>query len=122
MRQIDENTWDLNKNQQLKKTKFGYFIMYPIKKDGKINWRNLIIGEWKFFIISILLVIIAFAYISETREARELVKEFRSDPREFCSEHLIISDPYGSQLNPFYELNLSNLTGGENEFSLSLPS
>lgn len=51
----------------IKKSKLGTRIVYPIKVDGKINWKNLLIGgSWGnliklIFIISALLFI-AFSY------------------------------------------------------------
>lgn len=51
----------------LKKSEiFGWGVVYPIKIDGKINWKNLLIGgSWIRFIIIIMAIILLYISIQE---------------------------------------------------------
>lgn len=54
-----------NEKLYLKKGRFGWGIVHPIKIDGKINWKNLIAGGswWKLGgIIFIVLIILGCVY------------------------------------------------------------
>jgi hypothetical protein len=52
----------------LKKSKlFGWSIVYPLKIDGKYNWKNIILGGSWYNLIKVILVVglilfIAFSY------------------------------------------------------------
>lgn len=135
MKQIDENNWELDKNRVLRKTKsewilpkiikrkkpiIKYEVIYPIKTQGKINWRNLIIGDGIGILYVLIFVILAFTYMGDTKECRELVEDYNSNPRKFCSKYIITNDIYGDQVNSYYGFNIT--PGGYNEFGLPLPS
>jgi len=121
MEKIDENNWKLNKNQALRKTKKGYRIIYPIKTDGKINWRNLIMGQniWGLVFVAIILFA-TYGYIHDTKECRELISELKEDPVEFCNKRVKQTDVFGTEIKN-YNLNLSEIKE-DNEFNIPLPT
>jgi len=119
MEKIDENNWKLNKNQQLRKTRKGYRIIYPIKTEGKINWKNLIIGKniWGLVFVAIILFAI-YGYIKDTAECRELIKELKEDPIGFYQKRITQVDPLRRE-TPNYGFNLSELKEDELNIPLS---
>ena len=120
LKQIDENNWELSKNQVLRKTKKGYRVIYPIKTQGKINWRNILIGDGVGVFYVIIFIILAFTYVSDTETCREIIEDFYS--REICSKNMVTIDPYGKDMTEYSGFNISNLNGGNDELGLPLPS
>jgi hypothetical protein len=46
----------------IKKSKiFGWGFVYPIKIDGKLNWKNILIGGSWFNVIKLLVIILLLA-------------------------------------------------------------
>lgn len=55
---------------------FGWNVVYPIKIDGKIHWRNLIAGRtWKNLILVGALVLILLGLINEYTTAIRIGNE-----------------------------------------------
>ena len=46
----------------LKKDKFGWRVIHPIKINGKVNWRNLLVGGsyWNLLKVGFLIIAISF--------------------------------------------------------------
>jgi len=60
----------------LRKSILGWSIIYPIKVDGKINWKNLIAGgSWIKLGILILIILIILGCIYEYRNAVNIAQE-----------------------------------------------
>lgn len=59
---------------KLKKSKiFGWGIINPIKEDGKINWKNLLIGgSWIKFIFLVLMILFIIGASIEYSRAVEI--------------------------------------------------
>lgn len=92
-----------------------YKVVYPNKIDGKINWKNLLIGGSYSNLITIILIVlmisaISYSYYHDQKEFRDLV----SDP---C-KYMIIAQQRcdllnNIQKNPLSGFNLSfNVSGG----------
>lgn len=61
----------LNKNRI-----FGWGVVAPIKVDGKINWKNLLIGgSWARFWILVFIMIVFFGSLSEYSTAVNVANE-----------------------------------------------
>ena len=54
----------------LKKSKFGWRVVYPPKIDGKLNWKNLLVGGSYLNILKVLLIVglLLFAVWSYSRD------------------------------------------------------
>lgn len=60
----------------LRKSFLGWGVIYPVKVNNKINWKNLIIGgHWLKPIIIISIVLIILGCISEYNQAVTLANE-----------------------------------------------
>ncbi len=56
---------------------------------AKINWRNLIIGDWTKGLILFSLILVAFAYGYDTQACRELLSDpcqFAEDTKQYCEQ------------------------------------
>lgn len=120
LQEIKNNVFRINDSTYLKKSKLGYSLIYPAKKDlmqplkrGNINWKNLLMGgSWinfiTIFIIVFLLLFITWGYKHDMKECMRIIE----NPYSIC---------YPNQnINQDYELiNLSNIKIN-NEPSLSL--
>lgn len=71
----------------LKKSKiFGWGVVYPIKINGKINWKNLIAGgSWIRLGFIALMILLLIGAIKEYSSALELA----NNCLENCLNHLI---------------------------------
>jgi hypothetical protein len=118
LKEIKNNLFKINDSTYLKKSKLGYSLIYPAKKDlfqplksGNINWKNLLIGgSWINFIaifaVVFLLLFISWGYRHDMAECMKIIE----DPYSICQPNRIT--------NPEYELiNLSEINY---ESSLSL--
>ena len=55
---------------------FGYKIVYPLKIDGKINWKHLITGgSWRNLFFLLLMILIIYGCINEYSTALKLANE-----------------------------------------------
>lgn len=60
----------------LKKSFLGWGVVYPIKVDGKINWKNLLTGgSWIKLIINIIFILIILGAVSEVRNIVEVANQ-----------------------------------------------
>ena len=54
-----------NEILHLKKSKlFGWSIVYPIKVDGKYNWKNIILGGSWYNLIKLILIVGIILFIA----------------------------------------------------------
>jgi len=76
-----QDTEEVKPGLFIQKTLQGYRQVYPAAWNGKINWKNFLLGGkfWKNFIIFLILMLIAFSYYQETKVCRE----FQSSPCKF---------------------------------------
>jgi len=76
-----KDTEEIKPGLFIQKTKFGYRHITPVAWDGKINWKNFLMG--KEFIRSliwfIILMLIASSYYIDTKNCQE----FQSDPCKY---------------------------------------
>ena len=55
---------------------FGWGVVYPIKVDGKINWKNLLIGgNWMRFTSIVFLILLVILCISEYSSIVQVANE-----------------------------------------------
>ncbi len=69
---------DISKEEKIyfKKGFFGYKIVYPIKINGKINWKNLIAGgSWIKLILLIAVVLLILGCVWEYSNAVNIANE-----------------------------------------------
>lgn len=96
----------------VKQTKSGKWIkVNPIRIDGKINWKNLIIGEsWIMLLIIFLLICSAFAYKHDTKLCREIM----SHPCNYSVSHCP-DQYYQLYMNDlsFFNITRDNLTNND---------
>lgn len=60
----------------LKKGKLGWAVVQPIKIDGKINWKNLLIGgSWIKFGITVFIILIILGCVYEYSQALTVANE-----------------------------------------------
>ena len=112
---------EVKPNLFIQKTKFGYKVVYPIKKDltkplsfDNINWKNLLIGSWKTF--GIFLLILFFLFLLYKAYYKEVVipcKEIMENPCEYC----MLSSPFSSFLPDSETLEFSNTPNTSQELS-----
>jgi len=76
MKKINKITIN-NEEIYLKKSGvFGWGVINPYKIDGKINWKNLLIGgSWTKLIIIIVTILIILGCISEYSTAVKMANE-----------------------------------------------
>ena len=69
----------------IKRSFLGSRIVYPIKINGKINWKNLLIGSWNNLITIIIYIIIAvFLYIG-IKDVSSSCDYILANPQSYCS-------------------------------------
>ena len=93
-----------------------YRQIYPTAWDGKINWKNFILGPnfFKHFFIFLLIVGIAFSYWHDTKELKEFYYKVNYNKLDWCSgidvDDLVIKE--GDELNEQeYTTTLFNYNG-----------
>lgn len=73
---------EVKPNVFLKKTWYGYRVVYPPVINGKINWRNLLIGDPEIFILTllflILLILLIISYRADLNKCIELLKQCKN--------------------------------------------
>ena len=72
-----------NERLFVKKSKiFGWGFVNPIKIDGKVNWKNLLIGgSWIRFILLAVLILIIAGCVNEYISVINLANECINQPR-----------------------------------------
>ena len=67
-----KNTEEIKSGLFVQKKGDNYNVIHPAAWNGKINWKNLIIGPnfWRGFIFFIILMMIVSSYYIETRACR----------------------------------------------------
>lgn len=61
----------------------------------KINWKNMIIGDWTYLLIFITLLGVGFAYSNDTAVARDIYEH----PCEFVKKNVDACLNYGENFN-----------------------
>lgn len=65
-----------NEKIYLKKNRFGWKVVHPIKIDGKINWKNLISGgNWWNLLIILIIILIILGCVNEYSNAVRTANE-----------------------------------------------
>jgi|25BtaG_2_1085352.scaffolds.fasta_scaffold00413_19 hypothetical protein len=87
LNETEPNQFKLNKNQVLKKERDKYRIVYPIKTEGKLNWKNLIAPEGFTKLIFMLILVIGIILILyNARVNRIECENIISNLDEICEE------------------------------------
>lgn len=74
-----------NETIYLKKDKFGYRIVHPIKnEDGTINKINLLFGGWRNLLYLLVILAILGAIMYSYRHDVQAMKEIVENPCNYC--------------------------------------
>ena len=68
--------------------KFGkYRTVHPAAWDGKINWKNFLLGAnpIKNLAVFLLILFLVFAYTNDVREYKNFYEEVVGDPVGYCN-------------------------------------
>ena len=79
-----KNTEEVKPGLFIQKYKFGYRQIHPAAWDGKINWKNFLVGDnWlKHLMFFIILIVLCFSYYNNTKAC----VEFQANPCEKLPE------------------------------------
>lgn len=103
------------------------YIEYPIWKGqesgepfalNKINWYNLLIGDWTKVLIFITLLFVAWAYMHDTQVVRDIYSnpcDFVNKNRQACSQELNLSSRFAisDDLDLIDIINLTDKNAGQ---------
>lgn len=76
----------------------GYRQIHPAAWEGKINWKNFLLGQspLKNFIWFAIILFLAWSYFHDIDSYQEFYVEVNSNPAEFCSNvNLVDLNAYG---------------------------
>ena len=78
----------------IQETSKGYRQVHPAVWNGKINWKNFLLGAnpLRNFIWFMIIVFLAWSYFYDIDTYKEFYEEVNSDPYLFCSNVTIVSD------------------------------
>jgi len=82
----------------IQKTTRGYRQVHPAAWEGKINWKNFLLGQspMKNFIWFAIILFLAWSYFQDIDSYQEFYEEVNSNPAEFCSNvNLVDLNTYG---------------------------
>jgi hypothetical protein len=107
----------------LRKDKFGYRVVYPIKKntDDKFNlknihWVNFLFGGRNNLLNLIIILLIISSALYGFKEVTDSCRDFADNPCKYtnlnCQQPIIIGE--GNSLGLHYIINVSNFTDVEN--------
>lgn len=74
----------------LKKDLFGWRVVYPIFKNNKLNWRNLLIGNARSILLLVLFLFLFLFYIYSVKDILIQCKSLINDPCSFCNKKWLI--------------------------------
>jgi len=122
IQEIKEGEFEIDKDTHIGKGLFNEWkLIFPIKyPDGKINWKNFLIGgRWSnlitLIIILFLLFFLSWSYAHDVKVYKEFYEKVSANPYIICGR----SSFYGEQLPNLSEFNLSELIYNEPNLSLS---
>lgn len=72
----------------IKRSFLGARIVYPIKIDGKINWKNLLIGSWSNLITIFIYILIAVGIYFGMQEIVQKCQLVLDNPCPYCYQLL----------------------------------
>lgn len=65
----------------LKKGIFGWSVVHPIMTDGKVNYKNLIIGgSWATFFFYVVIMIVTLLAVNEYSTTTKMLQECLASP------------------------------------------
>ena len=73
----------------------------------QIRKKSRIFNIIAFIIVILAMLSFLFSYFEETKECRELVSEYNSDPEGFCRAKTVTTNIYG-EIMPSYNINISD--------------
>lgn len=99
----------------------GYRQVHPAAWNGKIIWKNFLIGGSYGHIIWFLIILfLAFGYYHDTKVLRDFYEDVRGDPVAFCEKvELAMTAPECTEDLQRYGL-CSNLSSVNSNFSLEV--
>ncbi len=70
----------------IQRTTKGYKQIHPAAWEGKVNWKNFILGGnfLKSFVWFAILMFLAWSYFQDVGSYQEFYEEVNSDPVAFC--------------------------------------
>ncbi len=88
-----KDTEEIKPGLFIQKTHKGYRQVNPAAWDGKINWKNFILGKdfFKSLIWFAIILFLAWSYFHDTSEYREFYEEVNSNPVLFCTNVSLVN-------------------------------
>ena len=88
-----KNTEEIKPGLFIQRRGNTYRQIYPAAWDGKINWKNFILGKdfLKSFIFFIIIVFLAWSYFHDVKVYKDFYEEVISDPILFCTNISLIN-------------------------------
>ena len=72
----------------IKRSFLGSRIVHPFKIDGKINWKNLLIGSWFNLITIIIYILIAVLLYVGLQQIVQQCQMVLDNPCPYCNQML----------------------------------
>ena len=72
----------------IKRIFLGSRIVHPFKIDGKINWKNLLIGSWFNLITIVIYIIIAILLYIGMQQIVQQCQMVLDNPYPYCNQIL----------------------------------
>ena len=89
IRQLEpKNTEEVKPGIFLQKTRKGWRQVYPAAWNGKINWKNFVLGGpnfWKTLVWFAIILFLIFAYYHDVQQYKEFYKKYNSQELEQIS-------------------------------------
>ncbi len=65
----------------------GYRQIHPAAWDGKMNWKNFILGpnSFKHFLFFVIIMFLAFSYWHDTKELKEFYYKVNNNKISWCA-------------------------------------
>jgi hypothetical protein len=89
MKQVDENTYQLDERTLLERRKGKWRLVYPIKINGKICKKNLFRMDWFALGMIALLLLVSFMYYRDMSKLSDLIANPCKSLAERCAGAII---------------------------------
>ncbi len=83
-----KNTEEIKPGLFIQTTARGFKQIYPAAWNGKINWKNLLIGPgfFKSFIFFAIIMFLVWSYSHDVETYKNFYEEVSSNPEQYCRE------------------------------------
>ncbi len=91
-----KDTEEIKPGVFIQETSNGYKQVHPAAWNGKINWKNFLLGAnpLRNFVWFLIIIFLAWSYFYDVDAYKEFYEEVHLDPALFCSDVII-----GSEIN-----------------------